>query len=258
MRLHELKPARGSRKESKRLGRGNATGQGTTAGKGTKGEKARAGGLKAGFRGMSSRNARLPKRRGFTNRFKEAYHPVNVGELARFDGGSTVGFDELVALGLADSRHPLVKILGDGDLSVPLHLVGLRASAGARAKIEAAGGTVLDATNQAEAEQAGPPIVEQPAIEAGAEPEVKPTRARASRSAKKISEAKAEAAEDVGAQPQAPQSEPAAKAGMLEETGAAVAPLESETVAPPKRARASRAKKTPPAEATAEPNETTE
>ena len=71
MRLHDLKPAPGSHRDRKRLGRGNASGQGTTAGKGTKGEKARAGGFKAGFRGMSSRNFRLAKRRGFTNRLQD-------------------------------------------------------------------------------------------------------------------------------------------------------------------------------------------
>lgn len=145
MRLHDLKPAAGSHRERKRIGRGTGSGQGTTAGKGTKGEKARAGGLKAGFRGMSSRNFRLAKRRGFTNQFKIVYRPINVGQLAAFEAGSTVDAASLASAGLIDGEKTPVKILGDGELSAPLTVVGLKVSASAREKIEAAGGSIEEA-----------------------------------------------------------------------------------------------------------------
>lgn len=142
MRLHDLKPAPGAHRDRKRLGRGNASGQGTTAGKGTKGEKARSGGMKAGFRGMSSRNQRMAKRRGFTNRFKVEYHAINVEDLSRLEAGSTVTSDSLRAAGLFKGKETLPKILGDGDLSVALHVVDVKMSSTARQKIEAAGGSV--------------------------------------------------------------------------------------------------------------------
>ncbi len=148
MRLHELKPAPGSHRPRKRLGRGNAGGQGTTAGKGTKGEKARSGGLKAGFRGMSSRNQRLAKRRGFTNIFKTYYEILNVEKLARFENGATVDPQVLKDAGLISGKNEQVKILGDGDLSVSLRVEGVRVSASARRKIEAAGGTVISSQSE--------------------------------------------------------------------------------------------------------------
>src|SRR5947209_16635901 len=117
MRLHDLKPAAGSHRDRKRLGRGNASGQGTTAGKGTKGEKARSGGLKAGFRGISSRNQRMAKRRGFTNRFKVEYRAINVGDLAQLEAGTTVTIDTLRGAGLIKGKDTLPKILGDGELN---------------------------------------------------------------------------------------------------------------------------------------------
>jgi large subunit ribosomal protein L15 len=142
MRLHDLKPAPGAHRERKRLGRGNATGQGTTAGKGTKGEKARSGGLKAGFRGMSSRNARTAKRRGFTNRFKTTYQVVNLAQLGTFEAGATVDGQALKNAGLVRKADEPIKILGDGELTSALTLVNVKVSGAARAKIEAAGGTV--------------------------------------------------------------------------------------------------------------------
>lgn len=142
MRLHDLKPAAGSHKERKRLGRGNASGTGTTAGKGTKGQKARSGGVKAGFRGMSSRNQRLAKRRGFNNIFKVEYEVVNLSKLARFDSGATVDMTGLEGAGLISGKTANIKILGDGELDRAIHLDGLKASTSARQKIEAAGGSV--------------------------------------------------------------------------------------------------------------------
>jgi large subunit ribosomal protein L15 len=148
MRLHDLKPAPGSHRASKRLGRGNASGQGTTAGKGTKGQKARAGGMKAGFRGISSRNFRLAKRRGFTNRFKTEYEVVNLEKLRVFESGATVDVAALKSQGLVHGQDPLVKILGDGELSYSLTFVGVRVSTSARQKIEAAGGTISEPTSE--------------------------------------------------------------------------------------------------------------
>jgi len=142
VRLHDLRPASGSHRGRKRLGRGNASGQGTTAGKGTKGEKARSGGLKAGFRGMSSRNARMAKRRGFTNIFKTEYEVVNVGRLGAFESGALVDPEALQRAGMIRKPGPHVKILGDGELSVPLRVSRVKLSATARQKIEAAGGSI--------------------------------------------------------------------------------------------------------------------
>jgi large subunit ribosomal protein L15 len=142
MRLHDLKPAPGAHRERKRLGRGNATGQGTTAGKGTKGEKARSGGLKAGFRGMSSRNQRIAKRRGFTNRFKTQYQIVKLSQLARLEPGSTVSPITLKESGLINKADQPVKILGNGDIAIALTLVDVATTGSVRQKIEAAGGSV--------------------------------------------------------------------------------------------------------------------
>ncbi|GAC1445834.1 MAG: 50S ribosomal protein L15 [Chloroflexota bacterium] len=144
MRLHDLRPAPGATTDKKRLGRGNASGQGTTAGKGTKGQKARAGGAKAGFRGMSSRNARVAKRRGFTSRFRVEYLPVNLDRLTTFESGSTIDAASLAAAGLISRGSPGVKILGNGEVAFPLHVVGLKVSASAKQKIESAGGSVAD------------------------------------------------------------------------------------------------------------------
>jgi large subunit ribosomal protein L15 len=155
MRLHDLRPAPGSNKDRKRLGRGNASGQGTTAGKGTKGQKARAGGLKAGFRGMSSRNQRMAKRRGFTNIFKTTFQVINVDKLSRFESGAEVTPVTLAAAGLIDNEHAPVKILGNGDLAIAVHVAGLALSQGARQKIEAAGGSVISAVTEVPEEDTG-------------------------------------------------------------------------------------------------------
>lgn len=142
MRLHDLKPAPGAHKQRKRLGRGNASGQGTTAGKGTKGEKARSGGLKAGFRGMSSRNQRLAKRKGFTNRSKVHYQVINLDKLRKFEAGATITTETLRAAGLVDRGDGHIKVLADGELAVALRFEGVKVSTSARRKIEAAGGSV--------------------------------------------------------------------------------------------------------------------
>src|SRR5579872_5806661 len=248
MRLHDLTPARGSHRDRKRLGRGNATGQGTTAGKGTKGEKARSGGLKAGFRGMSSRNARLPKRRGFNNKFKEFYRAINVEQLGRFSSGTSISLDQLVEAGLVNKSEQRVKILGDGELGVALQIVGLKVSASARQKIEAAGGEVTDearpftpsATSKPAPVKASPPPTEPAAAPAAAAPvpepapeqEAKPAPRRRARASTPAPEAAAatEATSQV-----APETDVATAGSSPDE----IVGVEAK----PKRTRAPRAKK---------------
>jgi large subunit ribosomal protein L15 len=165
MRLHDLRPADGSRKERTRVGRGIAAGKGKTAGRGTKGQKARAGGsIPPWFEGgQTPLHQRIPKLRGFKNRFKIEYEVVNVGAIgAAAERGAfeteaadakptartkapaqiTVNQDILRAVGLVRSLDKPLKILGHGDLSAPLFVVADGFTASARAKIEAAGGTV--------------------------------------------------------------------------------------------------------------------
>jgi large subunit ribosomal protein L15 len=155
MRLHDLKPAKGSHRDRKRLGRGNATGQGTTAGKGTKGEKARSGGLKSGFRGMSSRNARIAKRRGFTNPNKVVFQVVNLSDLEALETGQPVTAESLHAAGLVSSTKRPVKILGKGDLTKAFDVQNVAMSASARQKIEAAGGSVTTQVAEGETDGSG-------------------------------------------------------------------------------------------------------
>jgi large subunit ribosomal protein L15 len=97
---------------------------------------------------MSSRNFRLAKRRGFTNRFKIEYEVVNLEKLSIFESGATVDAAALKSRGLVHGQEPLVKILGEGELSNPLSFVGVRVSASARQKIEAAGGTIVDPVSE--------------------------------------------------------------------------------------------------------------
>jgi large subunit ribosomal protein L15 len=141
---HELRPARGAKRPRKRIGRGNASGKGTYAGKGLKGQQARSGpGPRPGFEGgQTPLIRRLPARRGFRNPFRIDYTPVNVKDLARFEAGAEVTPETLAGAGLLGSAREHVKVLGDGELSTALTVRAHRVSAGARVKIEAAGGTV--------------------------------------------------------------------------------------------------------------------
>lgn len=147
MLQNELRPVPGSIHKRKRVGRGNASGHGTYSGRGIKGQKSRSGrDLRIGFEGGQIRLIRaLSRKRGFTNRFRVEYEPVNVQDLARFDAGATVNVDVLRAAGLVKSNRP-VKVLGDGDVSVGLTVEAHRFSGSARAKIEAAGGSVVELT----------------------------------------------------------------------------------------------------------------
>jgi large subunit ribosomal protein L15 len=167
MKLHDLRPADGSRKERTRVGRGIAAGKGKTAGRGTKGQKARAGGsIPPWFEGgQTPLHVRIPKLRGFKNRFRIEYEVVNVGAIAaaiergalapepppsgkgrtkpaKADAQITVNQDLLRAVGLVRSLDKPLKILGSGDLDAPLFVVADAFTASARTKIEAAGGTV--------------------------------------------------------------------------------------------------------------------
>jgi large subunit ribosomal protein L15 len=168
MKLHDLRPAEGSRTPRTRVGRGIAAGKGKTAGRGTKGQKARAGGsIPPWFEGgQTPLHVRIPKLRGFKNRFKLQYEVVNVGDIGAaaergaFEaeaatgeakskgkaktGGSqiTINQDILRAVGLVRTLDKPLKILGGGELGSSLFVVADAFTASARAKIEAAGGSV--------------------------------------------------------------------------------------------------------------------
>ena len=143
MKLHELHPALGSVKEAKRIGRGHGSGNGKTAGKGHKGQKARAGhGMRPGFEGgQMPLQRRIPKR-GFNNIFAEEYAIINVASLEVFDDGAVVDTAALVEKGIVKKNDKAVKVLGNGKLSKKLTVKELNYSETAKAKIEAAGGTV--------------------------------------------------------------------------------------------------------------------
>ena len=143
MRLHELAPAAGSNRASKRVGRGPASGQGKTAGKGHKGQKARAGsGPRPGFEGgQMPLQRRIPKR-GFNNIFAKEIAIVNVSAIdEKFEEGAIVDIEALKNAGLIKDELDGVKVLGNGEITKKLTIKANAFSAGAKAKIEAAGGT---------------------------------------------------------------------------------------------------------------------
>jgi|1185.fasta_scaffold77777_1 large subunit ribosomal protein L15 len=143
MKVHDLKPAAGSRKAPKRVARGIGGKGGKTAGRGTKGQNSRSGsGVKAGFEGgQTPLHRRTPKAKGFNNPFRVEYHVVNLETLEAFDAGSEVNPASLRARGLVAKRG-LVKILGRGELSKSLTVKAHAFSGSARQAIEAAGGSV--------------------------------------------------------------------------------------------------------------------
>jgi len=139
MRLHELSPAPGSKKNRKRIGRGPGSGTGKTAGKGHKGQRSRSGfSQRFGFEGGQMPLVRRVPKRGFTNIFRTEYTVVNLSRLEGFEGDVTP--ETLAAKGLARTGRP-VKILGDGEFSAKLKVSAHKFSKSARAKIEAAGGS---------------------------------------------------------------------------------------------------------------------
>jgi large subunit ribosomal protein L15 len=162
MKLHDLRPAEGSRTPRTRVGRGIAAGKGKTAGRGTKGQKSRAGGgIPPWFEGgQTPLHMRIPKLRGFKNRGRIEYEVVNVGDIGRLaeqgafdDPGApkgrtakaapaTVNQDVLREAGLVRTLAKPLKILGQGDIGTPLFVVADAFSKSATTKIEGAGGTV--------------------------------------------------------------------------------------------------------------------
>ena len=141
MKLYELSPAEGSKKEARRIGRGHGSGWGKTSGKGHKGQKARAGrGMRVGFEGgQMPLQRRLPKR-GFNNIFAKNIVSVNVGTLEKFENGAVVTVATLVEAGIIKNSFDGVKILGNGNLTKNLTVQVSAFSESAKAKIEAAGG----------------------------------------------------------------------------------------------------------------------
>jgi large subunit ribosomal protein L15 len=249
MKLHDLKPAPGSRKAKRRVGRGIAAGQGKTAGRGTKGQKARAGGkIPAWFEGgQTPLHQRIPKLRGFKNPFKGEYEVVNLGDVARLielgelEGGDmpgakpskkgaapvTINQEILRAAGLVRRLDRPMKILGGGggDLTTALFVVADAFSASARAKIEAAGGTVSvlevpDAKRPAlmiEEDAPAPAVVE---VEAAPAEDVPEADATADAPAKT---AKAKAPKPKAAKPKAANSKAAASDEATEASDAPAA-----------------------------------
>ncbi len=145
MQIHDLFPAPGSKKDRKRVGRGHGSGHGGRSGRGNKGQGQRAGGTKGpGFEGGQTPLAmRLPKLPGFKNRNRIEYAVVNISRLdGLFNEGETVDAESLVARGVIKSIATPVKVLGDGELGKKLTVKVDKASTSAKAKIEAAGGTV--------------------------------------------------------------------------------------------------------------------
>jgi large subunit ribosomal protein L15 len=198
MKLHDLRPAEGSRTAKTRVGRGIAAGKGKTAGRGTKGQKARAGGsIPPWFEGgQTPLHQRIPKLRGFRNRFKIEYEVVNVGAIAAAaERGAfetdphakgkaapiTINQDVLRAVGLVRTLNKPLKVLGDGELSTPLFVVADAFTASARTKIEAAGGsvTVLEVPDRPREALGIAPAIEgaQPDIEIEAPRKLRRTKA---------------------------------------------------------------------------------
>jgi large subunit ribosomal protein L15 len=144
MKLHDLRPAEGATKKRKRVGRGTGSGKGKTSTRGTKGQNSRTGGgVRLTFEGgQLPLVKRLPKLRGFNNRFKVEYTAINLDTLERvFDANGAVSPETLSDHGLGDANDPYV-ILGRGEINKPLTVQAHRVSESARAKIEAAGGSI--------------------------------------------------------------------------------------------------------------------
>jgi large subunit ribosomal protein L15 len=153
MKLHDLKPAPGSRTKRTRVGRGISAGRGKTSGRGQKGQGSReSSSVPTGFEGGQMKaSMRLPKLRGFHNRFRREYVVVNLSKLNRFPKDSIVDGAALAAAGLVSGADKPVKLLGAGEVKVAVHVRVHRASESARQAVIAAGGRVdlLEAPEQA-------------------------------------------------------------------------------------------------------------
>ncbi|MDH3284517.1 MAG: 50S ribosomal protein L15 [Acidobacteriota bacterium] len=144
MRLHDVGPAPGAKRERKRVGRGPGSGQGKTAGRGHNGQKSRSGySRRWGFEGGQMPLVRRVPKRGFTNIHRQEYSTVNLSSLDRFEEGAEVTPDLLAEVGLLHRHETLrVKLLGHGELDKRLTIKVHAASASARSKVEKAGGAV--------------------------------------------------------------------------------------------------------------------
>ncbi|WP_347548080.1 50S ribosomal protein L15 [Pseudalkalibacillus hwajinpoensis] len=141
MKLHELKPSEGSRKERNRLGRGIATGNGKTSGRGQKGQKSRSGGgVRVGFEGGQLPIFKRVPKRGFTNMNRKEFAIVNLDSLNRFEDGTEVSPELLLETGVVSKEKAGIKILGSGKLEKKLTVKAHKFSASAKEAIEAAGG----------------------------------------------------------------------------------------------------------------------
>jgi large subunit ribosomal protein L15 len=145
MNLGTLKPPEGSRKKRKRVGRGDGSGHGGTAGKGAKGQNARSGhSVRPNFEGgQMPLSRRLPKR-GFKNPMRRIIAIVNIEQLKRFTEGAVIDRETLSSVGLVTRKADAVKVLGKGEIGFPLSLKVDLVSRGAREKIEAAGGSIIE------------------------------------------------------------------------------------------------------------------
>ena len=144
MKIHELTPAEGSTRETKRLGRGIGSGLGKTSGKGHKGQKARSGGgVRPGFEGGQMPLIRQLPKIGFTNIFRKVYTTINVGELEVLDAGTTVTAELLKSKNIISKIEPYgLKVLGNGTLTKALNVQAAKFTDGAVKKITAVGGTI--------------------------------------------------------------------------------------------------------------------
>ena len=143
MKLHLLRPAKGSKKAPKRVGREAGSGHGKTSCRGGKGQTARSGsGVRRGFEGGQMPLARRLPKRGFCNIFRTEYQVVNVGQLEVFDSGSEIDHALLVSKRLVRRSKDMVKVLAKGEIARPLTVKVHAVSAAARKKIESAGGKV--------------------------------------------------------------------------------------------------------------------
>ena len=141
MKLHELSPAAGSARDAYRKGRGPGSGNGKTAGKGHKGQNARSGGgVRPGFEGGQLPLYRKLPKRGFNNKFAVNYAIVNVEDLNRYENGTTVDINTLLADRVIRKAYDGLKVLGNGEISKKLTVKAAVFSATAKEKIEAAGG----------------------------------------------------------------------------------------------------------------------
>ena len=146
MKQHELRSPQGAKKNRKRIGRGNARGTGTYSGRGIKGQNSRSGGGgRPGFEGCQQRLIKgMPSLRGFTNIFRTEYAPVNIDTLTGFETGTEVTLGLMVSSGIVKDLSNPVKVLGRGEITIPLTVEANSFSESAKRKIEAAGGSVRE------------------------------------------------------------------------------------------------------------------